>query len=156
MLFLDKFTDRAAGAYTVDRCQMIVMAIFHCLLRINILTERRIHIGSLQIMRCKCISCHHAVYITMLDQLRKSSPRIRIKAEGRSHDPENISAMLFFITQQFIELVIIFRKGRLSGAVLTKCKDVSLLFYRSEPICMYKNTILALFGSSNDHQITFL
>jgi len=118
-LFLQEGPDRPAGADTVDRVKMIVMPVRLDGLGVDILTQRRLEPGSLQIMRGEGVPGQQRVHIAVFDQAGEGVPRVIVEGKGRPHYPYDF-AMLPVMLQDLIELVIVSGKGGLAGALLSE------------------------------------
>ena len=86
---------------TVDRIQMIIMAVGLALLGIDILPERSVQVGRLKVVRGERISGKQRMHITVCNKQGKRVSGVMVKSKRGSHDPNDLP-MLPFVAQQLI------------------------------------------------------
>ena len=96
LIVLDKLGDRSASSHLIDYVQMIIVPVGLRLLRIDILSQRRMEKSPFQIMRRQRVPRHQAVRIAVLHQRLHGVAGILVKGKRGPHHPDNVS-MPFFI-----------------------------------------------------------
>ena len=86
---------------TVDRIQMIIMAVRLALLGIDILPERSVQVGRLKVVRGERISGKQRMHITVCNKQGKRVSGVMVKGKRGPHDPNDLP-MLPFVAQQLI------------------------------------------------------
>ena len=105
-LILQKLGNSTVSANPVDGIQMVVVPVRLQGLRIDVLPQRCLQIGRLEVVRCKCIPCEEGMDITVRNQFGKGLSRIVVESEGRTGNPNDFP-VLTVMAQDFIKFVVI-------------------------------------------------
>ena len=99
------------------------------------------------------IAREHGIGITVPDQPGKSLAGIGVKGAGRPEHPGDV-AMLLFMAQQFIDEIIIHRKGRFPRASLAENEGIPICFgLAGKTAGVDENPLAAVLGAPNDHLV---
>ena len=131
---------------------MVIMAVGHGFLGIDVLAQSGLEIRALQVMGGQSVTRQDGMDVAVFDELGHGCTRIGVKGKGRAHDPDDL-AVVTLIFQQLVDLVVVPGKGRLAGAVLPESKDVLLRLFLVEAVGMDKNTVLAVFRAARHHKV---
>ena len=123
------------------------------LLCVDILAERRVKVGSLEIVRGQRVAGEHGVRIAARNNLGKCISCVAVKGERGSHHPYNIAVVLF-IAEQIVDLVIISRERGLAGAALAEREGIVMCSTLAEAVRVQVDALLAVLRASADHLIS--
>ena len=149
---LDEICDAAVIAHAVDGVKMMIVAVRHGALRVDVLPERRLKVGRLQIVCGQRVARQNGVNIAVFDQLGHGRAGVMVKGEGRTHDPDDL-AVVTLVAQQVIQLVIIAGEGRLTRAVLAEGKRLLFLLLLAEAVRVHIDAVCSILGPAGEHQI---
>ena len=139
-------------AHAVDGVKMMIVAVRHGALRVDVLPERRLKVGRLQIVCGQRVARQNGVNIAVFDQLGHGRAGVMVKGEGRAHDPDDL-AVVTLVAQQVIQLVIIAGEGRLTRAVLAEGKRLLFLLLLAEAVRVHIDAVCSILGPAGEHQI---
>ena len=110
--------------HPVDGVQMVVVPVGLTFLRVDVLPQSSVEVGCLQIMGGQRVARQHGMDKAACDEPGEGVACVVVKGEGGPHHPDYL-AVVPFVAQQFIELVIVPGKGGLPGAALPEGKHIS-------------------------------
>ena len=157
MVVLNKLGDRAAAALPVQHVQMVVVAVGLAALGVDVLSQRRMETGGLQIVGAQGVARQQAVAVAVFDHGLHGGPCPGVKGEGGPHDPDD-AAMVTLVAQQRRQLVVILGVGRFAAASLTEHELVVIFRFllRREAIAVQVDALLAPLGAAQQHPVALL
>ena len=134
---------------------MVIVAVRHALLRVDILPEGRVEISALQIVHRKRIARQQAVHIAVLDHLLHGRARPGVERKRRAHHPHN-AAVLPLVAQQADKRIVIARVGGFAAASLAEHKFLvrPRSGLRKAP-GVHKNALRAILGAPEGGAVAF-
>ena len=69
--------------HAIDGVEMVVVAVRSVLLRVDVLPERGVEIGTFEVMRCKSVAGKDGVYISRLDNFGERDTGVAIEGKRR-------------------------------------------------------------------------
>ena len=154
VLGLQKGGDGAVEPNPVDGVQVVVVAQGLALLGVDVLAQSGGEIGGLQVVGGQGVARQHRMDISAPDQPGKGVPGVVVEGEGGAHDPHHLAVVLF-VAQQLIELVVVPGKGRLPGPTLAEGKDVpAAVLALAEAVGVDQNALLPLLRAAHGHQFS--
>ncbi|CUQ53916.1 Uncharacterised protein [Flavonifractor plautii] len=115
----------AAQADGIEGVDVVIVAVWHALLGVDVLAQGGAEVAGLQIVGGQCVARQQAVDIPAPHQGGESRPGVVIEGTGRPHHPQD-AAMLLLVAEQLIDGVVVHGIGGLPGAALAECKGLRL------------------------------
>ncbi len=139
--------------HPVDGIQMVVVPVGLTFLRVDVLPQGSVEVGCLQIMGGQRVARQHGMDKAACDEPGEGVACVVVKGEGGPHHPDHL-AVVPFVAQQFIELVIVPGKGGLPGAALPEGKHISGNPALPEAVRVDEDPLLSLFCAADGHQLS--
>ena len=155
VVFLDKFRNGTGLPHFVNQFQMVVVTVRCVLLGVDVLTQRRIHVSTLQIVGRQRVSGQHRIRISRVDQRGKGFAGLQVEGKCRSQHPDHVTVLLF-VLQQLHDFIHVLGESRLSGASGSECEGVAGFVFLIESIGVHKNTFFAVLGAAADDPVSRL
>lgn len=111
----------------------------------DVLPERRLKVGSLQIVRGQRVARQNGVNIAVFDQLGHGRAGVMAKAKAGPMT-QTILPWSRSVAQQVIQLVIIAGEGRLTRAVLAEGKRLLFLLLLAEAVRVHIDAVRGILG----------
>ena len=119
VIVINKLRNRAGLPHAVDGIQVVVVTVWHALLRANVLAKRGVEHGALKVVRGKGVATGERVHVALLDQPLHGMTRIRVKRKRRAHHPLD-KPVVALVLQQLDEVIVVSRVRGLTTAALTE------------------------------------
>ena len=148
----DKFGNRTAGTHLVQCVQMVVVAVVFQFAGVNVLPKGGIQVCAFQVVGRQGVPGQECMRVASRDNAGKRIPGVIVKGESRPQHPENI-AVVMFVFQQVIQLVVSPGKGALLGVPLPESEALLFFLRFLKAVRMQENAFRAVFRTAADHQI---
>ena len=150
---LDELRDRAAAPHEVEHVQMVVVAVGHRLLGVDVLAQRRVQQRALEIVRRQRVARHQAVGVAVFDEPLHREARVAVKGKGRAHHPQDVPTLTLGL-QQLDQPVVVAGVGGLAAAALAEDELVPACGRALvEAVGVEKNALLAALRAAEDHAV---
>ena len=137
----------------VDGVQVVVVAVGHGLLGVDVLAQGGVQQGALQIVGGQGVAGQEAVGVAVLHQKLHGLAGVGVEGEGGAHDPDDV-AVLLLVAQQLHQIVIVLGVGGLAAAA--GAEDEAIL----QPLALFleagavhEDAVLGVLAAAQDHPV---